>query len=126
MNTILYKALSAGLFFLLIFLLGFWLSRSSKPYPSILFTIHKLVALGAVIFLAVTFYRAHQAAPLSPAQIAAIAFAGLCFLATILTGGLLSIDKTMPAAVSWAHKLFPYLTALSSEGALYLLLVSGR
>jgi len=114
--------ISTGLFLLLVFLSGFWLSRTGKPYHAVAFNIHKLIALGAVIILAITVFRVHQAAPPGPAQITAIVVTGLCFAATIVTGGLLSIGKPMPAAISVVHHVFPYLTILATAGTLYLLL----
>jgi hypothetical protein len=46
----------------------------------------------------------------------------LFFLSTIVSGGLVSIDKPMPAPISIMHKLFPYLTVLSTAVTLYLVL----
>lgn len=122
MSTIQLRIVGAGLFFLLIFFFGFWLSRSGKPYNLVIFTIHKLIVLGAVVFLATTIYKVHQASPLSPVHIIAIVITAVCFIATIITGGLLSIDKAMPLIVLRLHKITPYLTILSSSVILYLLL----
>jgi hypothetical protein len=123
MSTTQVRMVSAGLFFLVIFLFGFWLSRSGKPYNQAVFTIHKLIALAAIVFLVTIIYKMHQAAPLGPAQMTAIGITALCFAATILTGGLLSIDKAMPAIVLRVHQITPYLTVLSTAATLYLLLV---
>jgi hypothetical protein len=126
MNTTLLRVTGSGLLFLLIFLSGFWLSRSGKPYPAIVFNIHKLIALGTVIFLGVTVSRIHPGAPLGIMQVIAIAVTLLCFLINILTGGLLSIDKTMPEIVHRLHEVTPYLIVLSSAISLYLLLSSSQ
>lgn len=113
-------AITAGLF-LLVFLFGFWLSRLGKPYPTLLFTLHKLVALGTLVFLGNTVYRLHQAAPLDPGHLALVAFAALCFVATMVLGGLLSTNQAMPPVIHTLHSLVPYLTLLSSGASLYLL-----
>jgi hypothetical protein len=114
---------SAGLLFLLIFLFGFWLSRSGKPYNLAVFTIHKLIALAAIVFLVTIIYKTHQAAPLGPAQLTVIAITAVCLAATILTGGLLSTGKSVPEIVLKVHQITPYLTVLSTAATLYLLLV---
>ncbi len=119
MNAILSRMITAGLLFLLTFIFGFWLSRSDKPYGVVIFTIHKLIALGAVIFLGITLYKEHQLSPLSPGQIAAALVMALCFLSTILTGGLLSIEKPVPAIVLIFHRVLPYLTVVSTAVVLY-------
>ena len=38
-----------------------------------------------------------------------------------VTGGLLSMDKTMPAVIRRLHQVTPYLTVLSTAATLYLL-----
>ena len=123
MNTILSRTLATGFFFLLIFLTGFWLSRSGKPYSTVLFNLHKIIALGTVVFLSVMVFKLHQTVPLQTLQIAAITVAVLCAVATVLTGGLLSIEKSMPEFILRVHQITPYLTVISSAVTLYLLFV---
>jgi hypothetical protein len=121
MNTTQLKiTISAGLF-LCIFVFGFWLSRSGKPYNQVLFTIHKLVALGAVIYLAMTVYKVHQQMPFNPAQIFFMVLTTVCLLVLFVTGALLSLDKVMPLIVFRLHHIAPYLTVLSTTASLYLL-----
>ena len=121
MNTVLSKVVVTGGFFLFIFLFGFILSRSGKPYPALLFNIHKLIALGALVFLGVMVYNIHRAAALSPAHIGLVVFTGLCFVVTIIAGGLLNIDKS-PAFLAVIHRFSPYLTLLATAATLYFLL----
>jgi hypothetical protein len=122
MNTMESKVIGAGLFYLFIFLSGFWLSHLGKPYPTIVFSIHKLIGVATAIFLVITVYRIHQAAPLSPVEITAGVVTVLFFAGTIVAGGLLSIDKSMPAAVLTMHQVAPFLTVLSTAATLYLVL----
>jgi hypothetical protein len=122
MNTTLLRAIGAGLFFLFIFLSGFWLSRSGKPYSALVFNIHKLIGLAAGVFLVATVYQVHQVAPLGTVAITAIVVTVLFFAATVVAGGLLSTDKPMPAAISLMHRITPCLALLSTAVTLYLLL----
>jgi cytochrome b561 len=98
------------------------MSHAGRPYSLLLFNIHKLLGFGLFVLLTINVYWLHQATPLSVPQRTACLIAGLFFLATILTGGLVSISKTMPVVVSLSHKLLPYLTVLSTVVSLYLLL----
>jgi hypothetical protein len=123
MDTTQTKFLITGAFFIVIFLFGYWNSRRGKPYNPLLFNVHKLIALAALVYLAIGLYRANKVAPLSSQQMAAAGVSLLLFVATIIAGGLVSLEKPMPAAIQWVHKLFPYLTALSSLATLYLVLV---
>lgn len=122
MSTNQVRIVGAGLAFVLIFLSGILLSRSGKPYNTLIFTVHKLVGLATGVLLAVTVYQTHQVAPLGQIEIAAIAITILLFVGTVAAGGLLSIDKPMPAIVLTLHQIIPVLTVLATAGTLYLLL----
>ena len=119
------QRLVAGvLFFLIILISGVWLSRSGRPLNGILLNLHKLIALGVAVTIAVTAYRMHQAASFSPMELTAVVVTGLLWLVTGIIGGLLSTDKPATAALLRLHQITPVLTALSTAGALYL--VHGR
>jgi hypothetical protein len=122
MSTMQSKLIGAGLLYIFIFLSGFWVSQLGKPYPTLAFSIHKLVGVATAIFLAITVYRIHQAAPLSPVEMAASVVTVLFFAATIVAGGLLSIGTPMPAAVLTMHQIMPFLTVISTAVTLSLVL----
>lgn len=116
------NAIVAGLFFMFIFLSGFWLSRRGRPLNVAISTVHKLISLAAGAFLLVTIYQRNQVVPLNTREWIAILVTGLCFLGTVASGGVLSSDKPMPVAVLRIHQVVPVLTALSSAATLYLVL----
>ena len=120
MNTPLIRIATAGLFFVFIFLSGFWLSRSGKPYSSLALNIHKLIALAAVVFLFVTIRKLGQVTKLNSTELTISLVTGLLFIGAIISGGLVSIDKSMPAVVPVLHKLLPWLVVLATGLALYL------
>jgi hypothetical protein len=109
-------------FYLLVFVSGFWLTRSGKPYNQAILTLHKLVALAGAILLGVLLYQASRVAPLTAAELAGGIVTGLFILGLFVTGALLSIDKSMPAIVARLHHITPYLAVLATAVALYLLL----
>jgi ABC-type multidrug transport system permease subunit len=122
MDTIQLRIIGVGLLFVLIFLSGFRLRRSGKPYHTLLFNFHKLMGLGTLVYLFLMVRQVHRLAPLAPPAITASVITGLCFVVTIIAGGLVSIERPMPGAVKWTHKLMPYLTLLSSTATLTLLI----
>jgi hypothetical protein len=117
------KFIIAGVLFVLIILSGFWLSRTGRPLNTAILTVHKLLALGAGVYLAITIYRLHQAAPLGPLEMAVSLVTLAFFLALIATGGMLSAAKTVPALVQRAHQVIPFMVILSSAASMYLVLV---
>jgi ABC-type transport system involved in multi-copper enzyme maturation permease subunit len=122
MSSTHWKIVLIGLAFLLAFALGYTLSRVGKPYPLFVFTVHKLITLGIIVYLGMTIFKLNQIAPLSSIHIAIIIITGLCFVATMATGAMLSVDKTVPEVVHKLHQITPYLTMLSTSAVLYLLL----
>jgi hypothetical protein len=122
MSTDQLRVVGTGLFFLAIFLTGVRLTRSGKPYSMIVLTIHKLISLAAVVFLAITMYQINQVSKLSAIELTAGVVTGLFFLGTTVTGGLLSTDKPMPGVILRLHQITPLLTVLSTAVTLYLLL----
>ncbi|MBN1955947.1 MAG: hypothetical protein JW900_12985 [Anaerolineae bacterium] len=121
MITTKWQAISAGLFFLVVFLSGFWLSRSGKPYSGILINVHKLVALAAVVLFVVTLVRLNRIAALGALEVAGGAVTVLLAIGLFVTGALVSIDHPMPPLVFTLHHLLPYLALLSTAATLYLL-----
>jgi len=105
--------------FLFIFLSGYFLNRSGKPFNVAVLTIHKLLSLAALIYLSTRVVLA----PLNSLKFGLVAAAGIFFVSTIITGGLLSTDKPMPAIVHRLHQIIPYLTVLSTVAV--LLVVAG-
>jgi len=119
MDTNSFAILILSLLFLFIFLSGYFLSHSRRPFSVPVLTIHKLFSLAALIYLSTRVVRV----PLNSLKIGLVAAAGIFFVSTIITGGLLSTDKPMPAIVHRLHQIIPYLTVLST--AAVLLIVAG-
>lgn len=115
------KYLVVSLFFLFILLSGWWLTRTGKPYSTLILTLHKLIGLATGITLIRTVYQVHQLAALSPQATSAVVVTLLLFVIMVATGGLLSAAKTLPPVVNLLHKILPYLTAISAGVMLSLL-----
>jgi len=83
--------------------------------------VHKLIALGVAVYLAVTAYRMHQAASLSGTELTVVVVTGVLFLASGIIGGLVSLEKPPPTILARLHLILPVLTAASTAATLYLL-----
>lgn len=93
-----------GIVFILTLAFGFWLSQSGRPYNSLLFNVHKLVALVAVIVTVVQLVRILKGADLSALLIALLALAALCVVALFVSGALMSagqLDHTLLHTIHW-------------------------
>jgi hypothetical protein len=109
-------------FFLFIFLSGILVRRSGKPYPVLMFTVHKLVSLATFAFLVVILFQMDQATPLTQDAIIVAIVTAFLFVDTIIAGGLASIAKPISPAIPLLHKVLPCLTVLSTAITLYLVL----
>ena len=122
MNTLVSRLVLPGSLALLTMASGFWLSNSGKPYSTLIFTIHKLIALAAIVATAVTINQLHKTAELGQAlEIGAIVITALMFLCLLASGALMSILKQVPMGISTIHHIAPYLAVISSAATFYLL-----
>jgi hypothetical protein len=110
-----------GIVFILIFLTGFLLSRIGRPYSNGTLTVHKLLGLTSLALFVLTAIRilrtGLQHTEIIPGAILTVLF----FLGLIVTGGLVSALPAPPKIASAIHKIFPYLTVLSTGVTLYFL-----
>jgi hypothetical protein len=109
-----------GVLFIFVFLSGFWLYRSGRPISTVVLTVHKLIALGTLVLIGVTVYQFHQIAALTVTTWIAAVVTGVLFVITIITGGLLSLERPV-TAVSIVHKIGPFLTVAGTSVTMYLL-----
>lgn len=114
------KLLIAGIFFVFIVLSGFWLSRSEKPLNVFILTIHKIMTLAALIYIAIDVYQINQLTPLNSFEIAISSITFLFFIALMTTGAMLTLHKIMPAMVLRTHQILPFLLILSTTINLYI------
>ncbi|NLS77824.1 MAG: hypothetical protein GXY76_11245 [Chloroflexi bacterium] len=121
MNPQQLRIIGAALAILVVFILGYRLTRAGKPYPGLLFNAHKLLALAAAALVGIHVYRAGQSAPLSAGAWAAAVVTALCVVGLFATGAVLSLAKPAPEIVRALHHLAPYLAMAAGAVTLWLL-----
>ncbi len=99
------KFIIPGASLLLTYPLGFWLSALGKPYNGLLFNLHKLVALGAVVVLAIQTYNALRGADVPFVVIALTAVCVLCIIALFTTGALMSAGNLSHEPLLTVHRI---------------------
>lgn len=108
-----------GILFLLTLAFGFWVSRRGRPYNSILFNMHKLLALGAVILTVARLSRALQTIPSQGWLIVLLVLAVACVVALFASGALLSAGKLEQRLLQAVHHLALALLVLALAGFIY-------
>ena len=133
MSILTSKTVICGFLILLTLTSGVWLSHSGKPYNSMIFTVHKLIALATVIIIGVNVYHLFRTIDGNTLiALSVIAVSGLLFLALFISGallslipaGLLSLEKPMSEVILKVHQVAPLLALVSSTVTMYLLTLS--
>jgi hypothetical protein len=116
------RAIGIGLLYLLTIGTGIWLSNSGRPLNTLFITVHKLIALAAVVLTSMLFWRllkhVHTGAVLAGLIIAS----AVLVIALFTTGALLSTGKPVKSLLLTIHQLAPVLLGLSIGAIAYLLI----
>lgn len=124
MNVSASRIVAVGVLFFLTLVFGVWLSRVGKPYSSLLFNIHKLIALAAVVVTAITVYQARAAVTIGSISLIAVVAIGLLCVALFVSGALLSIGQPDVAVILSVHRVAPWLVVIAVALTLYSLIAS--
>ena len=111
-----------GLLFLALTGFGFLVSKDGKPYNSLLFNIHKLIALGAVILTGIRIFKLDPLNTFPNLALLLIALAVLGVIGMFATGAVMSIMDEVPRAALLVHRVIPAVILLAFLGAVYLII----
>jgi hypothetical protein len=121
MNT-LTPLIAPGFVFVLTLASGFWLSNTGRPLNTALFTVHKLIALGAVVATGFQLFGALRGAQLQALVVALLVVAGLSVVALFATGALMSLNNAGYAVWHTIHRVAPVLLVIALALAVYLII----
>lgn len=123
MSSMVLKFICAGVLFLVTIVAGIWLSNSGKPLNPLLFNFHKLTALAAVIFAALTVRELYISTQVTAFTAASLIALGVFILTLFVTGALLSLGKPVNRVVLAIHGA---VTAISLIMAVAITLMGTR
>ena len=115
------KFILPGIIFLLTLVSGVWLSNAGKPYNNAIFTLHKLIALGAVVLAAIQMVKGFKTTGITPVMIGLSIITILAVIALFATGALMSLDKEPYKVWLRIHQVAPVVMAAASAAVFYLL-----
>lgn len=111
---------TAGIIYLLTLASGVWLSYTGRPLNSMIFTIHKLIALGAVILTWRQVYPLLKSGKAESLVIVSLVIVGLCIVALVATGALMSLDKPAYDIFQRIHQVALVLMTIGMVWMVYL------
>jgi len=109
--------------FLIIIGFGLWVRKVEKPYNGLLFNIHKLIALGAVILTAIRIFKLDPFVTFPNMEILLIALAVLGVIGMFTTGVIMSIKDEVPNAALLVHRILPTVVFISVSISIYLIIL---
>jgi hypothetical protein len=109
--------------FLIEIVTGIIIRRRRKPYPTILFTIHKIIPIALLTFLVLLTINANRGGEPGIIVWIILAWTLLTLLGSAVSGGWISAVESYPQVLSPIHLLCAYATAPLGAIAFYLLLL---
>ena len=109
-----------GLLLMLTMAFGFWLSHTGKPYNGLLFNLHKLIALGAVVYTAIQVSKVFEPAD-SLTLLIVLLVVAVCIVALFASGALMSMGKLDYTLTLTIHRIAPVVLVITLGVAVYLL-----
>lgn len=103
---------------------GVILTRAGKPYGTALLTVHKLLDLAAVVFVAVLAYQGSRTTSISAGEWALLATSAVLVVLGFVSGGVVSAMSSPPPAVLWIHRVASWVVAVAVIASGYV--VSAR
>jgi hypothetical protein len=101
---------------------GIWLRKTDRPLPMALLNLHKFIALGTIAMLILIIRQLYSETGADTLAVGAIVLMAFFFMVAVVTGGLVSLEKPPTPAVKLVHKAMPFLTAVFTLLAVYLLI----
>jgi hypothetical protein len=114
------KLVLSGIGFLLILVSGIWLSKLGKPYGTLVFNMHKLVAMGFIVLTFITSRNMFKEINISSFMWILIVLAAISVITILLSGGILSQKEQITGSLVIIHKISSALLLISLSGGFYL------
>ena len=114
--------IGSGILIFLTIASGIWVSHSGKPYQPLIFTIHKLIALGMVAITAILIFNLFKILEINNLMIFLFIVSGVSAITLFGSGALMSIGKASYSLIKVIHVVATILGVVTIVLSLYLLL----
>ena len=125
MRTIEVRIIINAILVLITIISGIWLSRLGRPLNTPLFTVHKIIAILAIVLTVIIIYQLQKNIDLTNTVLVLIIVSAVFFILAFVTGALLSFDKFAVGIIRMIHKVTPLFVIVFTGLTIYFL-VRGR
>jgi hypothetical protein len=122
MGNLTIRLIMAISFFLLMILSGIWLRRRGKPYNKLIFTLHKIMTLLNILFVARYVILLKNTIEIAPHTLTMMWLSLAFFVVSFISGALLSFEKPMPDALTILHRISALLVTILTGVTIYLVM----
>ncbi len=98
--------------FVITVIFGFWLSRLGKPYHQVVFNIHKLTALAAVVLVGLQFSNWFKSGDVLSEWILLVVLIAIMTIILFASGALMSLEKLDYELLRLFHRIAPVALVL--------------
>lgn len=121
MSTTQVRILEICALLLIVFISGFWLARTGRPFRGLPMNLHKFGALVALVLLVMLVVHANRGAHPGESDWIVCGISGVTVLAAIVSGGVVAAQDPVPAAAMATHRIASAVAAILSGAAMWLL-----
>lgn len=114
------KIIISSTIFLLTIVSGIWLSKLGKPYSQLVFNIHKLIALGFLVFTFIIAKNLFQNIEPGFLKLSLLVFIAISVVSILVSGAFLSFNEQVNNFIALLHKISSVILLLSITAWFYL------
>ena len=103
----------------IIFISGYWMNHMGRPYNRIIFSFHKLLTLGVLVYLILVFRTAQDLQPFNLQEWILAALGISAYIVALVSGGVLNLPREMPRFVNILHHSAPYVVVVTTLLLMY-------
>jgi len=115
------KIVIAGILFIVSIISGLILNRGGLPRKVIMFTIHKLASIAAVILVFIAYLNLQKIFETGNIGQGFVIASGILLLLAVVSGAWLSIDKQINRIILLTHKVTSLLAIICSAATTIIL-----
>ena len=124
METIKIKIAFTGILIVLSIISGIWLHRKERPLNAIIFNMHKLISLAAIVLIVITVIAFNKNVDLRSTDFMLIALTALFLILLVVTGGILSLDKPVNFILLNIHRILTFFIVVSCLVTYFMLAIN--
>lgn len=116
------KIILTGIVFLITGVTGIILSRLGKPYNTVMFNIHKLIALAVLVYTIILSVKLFKGTEEDKYMIILLPIIILLSVGAFVSGGILSVKDDPAKIVATIHKILSIVISLESIGIIAIMM----